>query len=354
MSIQPPKCLVHRQFASDNLSGITPEAWEELQRANTGHAPAYGNDEWTARVSDLVREIFETDCDVYFTFNGTAANSLAIASLCQSYHSVICHRYAHVETDECGAPEFFSHGTKVLLGNGKNGKLELDSVKSLVSSRSDIHFPKPRVLSLTQSTEHGTVYSPGELSSLCEYARENDLKVHMDGARFANAVAGSGASPADLSWRSGVDVLCFGGTKLGMPVGDMVVFFDRELSRDFAYRCKQAGQLASKMRFMSAPWLGMLRENTWLKYAAHANRMASMMADELKKLDIAVRYPVQSNAVFADLSPPVCERLRAKGWQFYTFIGEGGARLLCSWDIQESDVKAFIGDVADSIDGTAG
>ena len=344
-----PTALTRRQFASDNLAGITPEAWAELERANVGHAPAYGNDEWTAFAAEQVREIFNTNCDVYFTFNGTAANSLAIASLCHSYHSVICQRYAHVETDECGAPEFFSHGTKVLLADGKNGKLDVASVEAIIHSRSDIHFPKPRVLSLTQSTELGTVYTPDELSELCELAHRHDMKVHMDGARFANAVAGSTASAAELSWRTGVDVLCFGGTKLGMPVGDMVVFFDRKLSEDFAYRCKQAGQLASKMRFMAAPWVGMLRDGAWLKYAAHANRMAQLLARAMRELGIAIRYPVEANAVFADISPDVCERLRARGWHFYTFIGEGGVRLLCSWDIEESDVMAFIADLAEAI-----
>lgn len=259
---------------------------------------------------------------------------------------MICHRYAHVETDECGAPEFFSHGTKVLLAGGKHGKLDLESVSAVVSSRSDIHFPKPRVLSLTQSTENGTVYSPQELSELCAFARANDLKVHMDGARFANAVVSTGSAPPDISWRAGVDVLCFGGTKLGLPVGDMVVFFDRELSKEFAYRCKQAGQLASKMRFMAAPWLGMLRDDVWLKYAAHANKMAGLLADGLQKQGVGTRHPVQANAVFADLSAEACDYMRAQGWQFYTFIGEGGARLLCSWDIQEQDVHEFLGDLA--------
>ncbi len=340
-----PKSLPRRQFASDNLSGVTPEAWAEMARANHGHAPAYGNDEWTSHVADAVRELFEIDCDVYFTFNGTAANSLAIASLCQSYHSVICHRYAHVETDECGGPEFFSHGTKVLLADGRDGKLQLDSVAQIVQSRSDIHFPKPRVLSLTQATEHGTVYHPDEIAALCAFASAHDMKVHMDGARFANAVAFSKSSPAELTWKAGIDVLCFGGTKLGMPVGDMVVFFDRSLSTEFAYRCKQAGQLASKMRFMAAPWVGMLRDDNWLKHARHANAMARQLGAELQKLGVSARYPVESNAVFADFPGRVAEALWDKGWQFYTFIGEGGARLLCSWDITEDDVSAFVADV---------
>ena len=334
-----------RQFASDNLSGVTPEAWAELEKANDGHAPAYGNDTWTQSVADTVRDLFEMDCDVYFTFNGTAANSLAIASLCKSYHSVICHQYAHVETDECGAPEFFSHGTKVILTQGANGKIEPYSLKKTVEKRSDIHYPKPKVLSITQATEHGTVYTPSEVSQLTDIAKSQNLAVHMDGARFANALAHLNCSPAEITWRAGVDVLCFGGTKLGMPVGDMVVFFDRSLSEEFAYRCKQAGQLASKMRFLAAPWLGMLKDNAWLKHAGHTNAMAKYLASRLEQEGISICYPVQANAVFADLPDDLCQSMWDKGWEFYTFIGDGGSRLMCSWDITKEDVDRFVQDI---------
>ncbi|CAE7593430.1 ltaE [Symbiodinium microadriaticum] len=337
--------LAKRQFASDNLSGIAPEAWAELSHANQGHAPAYGDDDWTAYVSDKVRDLFETNCDVYFTFNGTAANSLAIASLCQSYHSVITHRHAHVETDECGAPEFFSHGTKVLLADGPDGKLDPKAVETIITARDDVHYPKPRVLCLTQATEHGTVYKPDEIASLTSLARNHGLKTHMDGARFANAVARLGLAPAEITWKAGIDVLCFGGTKNGMPVGDMVVFFDRSLSEEFAFRCKQAGQLASKMRFLSAPWAGMLRDDAWLKHAGHANAMADLLKNKLAAFGVSARHPVEANSVFADLNGDQCKQLWSKGWQFHTFIGEGGARLMCSWDTQPEDIDAFIADL---------
>jgi len=192
----------------------------------------------------------------FFVFNGTAANSLALASLCQSYHSIICQEFAHIETDECGAPEFFSNGTKLLLASGKDGKINLADAEQLITKRNDIHYPKPRVLSLTQATELGTVYSPNEVAAAGELARRYGLRLHMDGARFANAVASLGCHPAELSWRAGVDVLCFGGAKNGMAVGEAVVFFNQELAEEFDYRCKQAGQLASKMRFLAAPWIG--------------------------------------------------------------------------------------------------
>lgn len=335
-----------QQFASDNCAGISPEALQALLAANDGDAPGYGDDEWTRRVSDRLREVFATDCDVYFVFNGTAANSLALASLCQSYHSVICHELAHVETDECGGPEFFSNGSKLLPVGGAGGKLTPAAVQEVITRRSDIHFPKPRVVTLTQATEVGTVYRPAEVAAIAELAHAKGLRVHMDGARFCNAVASLGVAPADITWRAGVDVLCFGGTKMGLPVGEAVVFFDRSLSEDFAWRCKQAGQLASKMRFLSAPWLGMLEGDAWLRHAAHANAMAQRLATGLAGIPGArLLFPVEANGVFVALPDAVQQGLRERGWRFYTFIAAGGARLMCAWDTQPESVDALLADL---------
>lgn len=335
-----------QHFASDNCAGICPEALQALLAANDGDAPGYGDDEWTRRVSDRLRELFETDCDVYFVFNGTAANSLALASLCQSYHSVICHELAHVETDECGGPEFFSNGSKLLPVRGAGGKLTPDAVREVITRRSDIHFPKPRVVTLTQATEVGTVYRPAEVAAIAELAHAKGLRVHMDGARFCNAAAALGAAPAEITWRAGVDVLCFGGTKMGLPVGEAVVFFDRKLSEDFAWRCKQAGQLASKMRFLSAPWLGMLEGGAWLRHAAHANAMAQRLAAGLAGIPGArLLFPVEANGVFVALPDQVQQGLRQRGWRFYTFIAAGGARLMCAWDTQPESVDALLADL---------
>ena len=335
-----------QHFASDNYAGICPEALQALLEANAGHAPAYGDDEWTRRVSDRIREVFATDCDVYFAFNGTAANSLALASLCQSYHSVICHEVAHVDTDECGGPEFFSNGSKLLTAKGENGKLTPDSILEVISRRNDIHYPKPRVVTLTQATEVGTVYQIAEVAAIADLAHQKGLRVHMDGARFANAVASLGVEPAEITWRAGVDVLCFGGTKMGLPVGEAVVFFDRKLSEDFAWRCKQAGQLASKMRFLSAPWLGILDSNNWLRYARHANAMAQRLAAGLVDIPgVSLLFPVQANGVFVDMPPALQDGLRARGWRFYTFIGSGGARLMCAWDTTPERVDALLTDL---------
>jgi len=332
-------------FASDNTSGLCPEAWAALQAANEGYCASYGDDACTREASDALRELFETDCDIYFVFNGTAANSLALAALCQSYHSVIVHEYAHVETDECGAPEFFSNGTKILLAQSENGKIDPAAVDRLVTRRRDIHFPKPRVLSLSLPTELGLLYQPEEIRSLTGMARQHGLKVHMDGARFANAVAALGVAPKEVTWQAGVDVLCFGGTKAGMGFAEAVVFFDRELSTEFAWRCKQAGQLASKMRFLAAPWASMLRSGDWLRYARQANECAQLLTAGLKKLPgVKLMRPTEANAVFAELPPTASEKLRAMGWQFYTFIG-GGARFMCSWKTTPEDVGALLQDL---------
>lgn len=337
---------IKRHFASDNYAGICPEAWSALAEANHDHAVSYGDDSWTARAADLVRGVFETHCEVFFVFNGTAANSLSLASTGQSYHSILCHEIAHVETDECGAPEFFSNGMKVLQIPGANGKIDPAGVERMVRKRSDIHYPKPRAVSLTQATEVGTVYTPEEIKAIWAKTKQFGLTLHMDGARFANAVASLQIKPKEITWQAGVDVLCFGGTKNGTHVGDAVVFFNRELAAEFDYRCKQAGQLCSKMRFLSAPWVGMLKDDAWLRHASQANRMARRLHDALSVIpETKILFPTQANAVFADLPPYAIIALRKEGWKFYTFIGQGGCRLMCAWDTTEEDVDAFVADL---------
>lgn len=331
-------------FASDNTSGICPEAWQALAEANTGFQPSYGDDEMTTEACSAFRRFFETECDVYFVFNGTAANSLALASLCKSYNSIIAAEESHCEKDECGAPEFFSHGAKILLAKSPHGKLDPSDVERLITHRTDIHFPKPSAISLSNSTELGTIYRPGEIKTLTELAHCNGLRVQMDGARFFNALASQSCSAADLTWRSGLDVLCCGGTKLGMAVTEAVVFFDRELGENFAYRCKQAGQLCSKMRFISAQWLRILADDVWRKHAAHGNQLARKLADGLARFpDVEILHPVEANAVFARLPEPIKTGLKTRGWKFYSFIG-GGSRFMCSWRATDGDVDALVSD----------
>lgn len=336
-------------FASDNTAGICPEAWAGLAAANTDNVPSYGDDAWTARAKTHFRRIFETDCEVHFVFNGTAANALALAALCRSYHSVICHDYSHVDSDECGAPEFFTGGSKIMVFAGPNGKLQPAAVEQALRRDRGVHFQKPGAISLTQSTEWGTVYTPEEVRTLATLAHAHGLAVHMDGARFANAAAtlrDRGISPADCTWRAGVDVLCLGGTKNGMQSTVAVVFFNRALARDFDRRIKQAGQLDSKMRFAAAQWDAMLRDSAWLQNGAHANAMAQKLAAALRghpSLRLLVEPEV--NGVFVEMPPAVFAALAARGWHFYRFIGNHGYRLMCSWDTTVQDVAAFAADV---------
>lgn len=337
--------VLPQQFGSDNYAGICPEAWAAMDEANRGFAPSYGDDEWTERASNAFRALFETDCDVFFVFNGTAANSLSLASLCQSYHSVLCAETSHVETDECGAPEFFSNGSKLLVAHSVDGKMQPAAIHELATKRQDIHYPKPRVVTITQSTEMGTVYSLDELRAISEASRQHGLSLHMDGARFANACAHLGVSPAEMTWKSGVDVLCFGGTKNGLAIGEAVLFFDHKLASDFDYRCKQAGQLASKMRFLAAPWIGMLESGAWLRNGAHANRCAAYFAQQAAAIpNIKITSPVQANAVFLETSAEILDKLRARGWRFYTFIG-GAARFMFAWDSDLRRIDELVRDL---------
>lgn len=337
--------LPPQQFASDNYAGICPDAWDAMREANEGHAIAYGDDTCTELAANAFRKLFDTECEVFFAFNGTAANSLALAALCQSYHSVICSDAAHVETDECGAPEFFSNGSKLLTAKTSNGKLTPEAIRAIASNRTDIHFPKPRVVTITQPTETGLVYTLDEIKAISATCRELGLSLHMDGSRFANACASLGCSPADMTWRAGVDVLCFGGTKNGMAVGEAILFFHPAQAEDFDYRCKQAGQLASKMRFLAAPWVRMLENGSWLSNARHANACARQLAQQIVGLPgISLMFNVEANGVFLNLSPAMQTALRERGWRFYTFIG-GGARFMFAWDSQPARIAELVHDL---------
>jgi threonine aldolase len=334
------------EFASDNTAAICPEAWEALKEANAGGAPSYGDDRWTARVRDRVREIFEADCDVYFVFNGTAANALALAQVCQSFHGVICHEHAHIQTDECGAPEFFTKGSKLLLIGGPDGKIEIGQAEAVIARQNEPHSHKPRAISIAQATEFGTVYTRNEIAAIADFARTRELLLHIDGARFANAIASLNCAPKAITWEVGVEVLCFGGTKNGTAAGELVIFFNKEISREFDYRVKQAGQLGSKMRFLAAPWLGLLTNDVWLRNAQHANRTAGHLAQRLRneaKIDIV--FPVDANAVFARMNEQLVRHLHARGWHFYNFVEPDVYRLMCSWSTTEAAISDFITDV---------
>ena len=336
----------HHQFASDNTAGICPEVLAALEEANHGAAVSYGTDQWMGRVRELVRDLFETDCNAYLVFNGTAANALALAQICQPFHSVVCHKQAHIQTDECGAPEFFTGGSKLLLVGGERGKIDLNEVKAVIAIQPEVHAHKPRVISVTQATEFGTVYRPDEIAAVSEFARQHKMFVHMDGARLANAVASLGCSPKEITWKIGVDVLCFGGTKNGALGGELIVFFKKEHSREFDYRLKQAGQLASKTRFLAAQWIGLLNNDVWLQNARHANAMALALADRLRssaKIDIVL--PVEANALFVRMPEQLARSLHSRGWHFYKFIEPDVYRLMSSWATTDAEIDRLVGDV---------
>ncbi len=338
-----------RQFASDNCAGICPEAWAALAEANQGHVRSYGDDQWTAKAADMMREIFEAQCEVYFVFNGTSANALAVSSLCQSHHSAICHEVSHLETDECGAPEFFSNGVKILTLDTPDGRLTPQAIEQLVARRTDIHFPKPRMVSITNATEVGTVYTPEQVKAISHVSRKGGLYTHMDGARLANAIASLGCKPRQITWEAGVDVLSFGGAKNGLAVGE-AVSFNTALAHEFDDRCKQAGQLCSKMRFLAAPWAGLLQSGAWLRNAQHANAMAERLEKAITAIPgIRVMFPREANAVFVSMPPVARQRLQDKGWLFFTFIGHGGCRLMCAWDTTPEDVDAFAADITQAM-----
>lgn len=335
-------------FASDNTAGVCPEALAALTAANAEPAPSYGDDPFTAEAKRRINEVFETECDVFFVFNGTAANALALAALCQRHHAVICHAMSHVDTDECGAPEFFTGGSKILPVDAPSAKLRPADIEPVFHRGHGVHFPKIRALSLTQSTELGTLYSPDELRALTALAHERGLAVHVDGARFANAAAAlrkQGQSPADLTWRAGVDVLSFGGTKNGLLTTEAVVFFNRPLAREFEYRVKQSGQLASKMRFAGAQWAAVLRDGSWLRYAGHANRQAQRLGSELQRLGYRLTTPTEVNGVFVEFPESVAQALEHRGWHFYPFGGENTYRLMCSWATRDETIAQFVADV---------
>jgi len=335
------------EFASDNTAPICPQARAALQEANMDYAAAYGEDRWTARVCDRIREIFETDCDVYFVFTGTAANALALAQMCQSFRGIICHQNAHIQTDECGGPEFFTGGSKLVLVGGENGKIDIGQAKALLMRRNELHSHKLAVMSIAQATEFGTVYTRDEIAAITALARANELFVHMDGARFANAIASLNCAPRAITWEIGVDVLCFGGTKNGTAAGELVIFFNKKVSSEFDYRVKQAGQLGSKMRFLAAPWVGLLAGDVWLQNARNANRAAHQLARNLQReANVDIVFPVQANAVFARMDDQLARDLQARGWRFYKFIEPDVYRLMCSWATTESDIGDFIRDVA--------
>ncbi len=340
-----PAHTIRYQFASDNTAAICPEAWKALEEANAQYAPSYGEDEWTATVCERIRQLFEVDCDVYLVFTGTGANALGLAQVCQSFHGVICHERAHIQTDECGAMEFYTRGAKLFVTKTKDGKIDLGETEKLIAQQVELHGHMMRAISIAQATELGTVYTMDQVEAIGAFARAHKMLLHMDGARFANAVASLGCTPKTITWKAGVDVLSFGGTKNGVAAGELVIFFDKTASRDFQYRVKQSGQLGSKMRFLAAQWLGLLNGDVWLRNARHANQAARELAQRLRnEAELENVFPVESNAVFVQLDDQIVQGLHTRGWRFYKFAEPDIYRLMCSWSTTDEEISMLVGD----------
>lgn len=329
-------------FKSDNTATVCPEILEAIHDANRGHSASYSNDDYTKRLQQQVDEIFETQTSIFFTSTGTAANSLALSALTPHYGSIFCHAESHIQTDECNGPEFFTHGAKLLPLEGDEGKIApgdlITKIEFLRSMRP--HMTNPYALSLTQATECGTVYKIPEIKELSEIAKTYDLAVHMDGARFANAVTTLGKPPADITWRSGVDVLCLGGTKNGALIAEMIIFFNDKYTKDFDYRLKRSGQLMSKGRFIAAQFLALFEDNLWLKNANHANQMAKRLEETLRKIPgVFIVNPVEANEVFAFIPAATAGALYDKGTTFYAWgpADQNIYRFVTSWmtDLKE-------------------
>jgi len=330
-----------RYFKSDNTAPVAPEILAAIGAANTGFARGYGDDEWSLRLDDRFSELFERRVKVFPVSTGTAANSLALATLVPPYGAILTHEEGHIVRDECGAPEFMSGGARLVLMQGAGAKVTPQALEAtLVANPTSVHTVQPRALSLTQATELGSVYSPAELQALCTLAHARGLAVHMDGARFANAVAGVGCSPAELTWRAGVDVLSFGATKNGALTAEAVVFFDLDRVADFEFRRKRAAHLLSKMRFVSAQLLAYIEGGLWLRLAGRANALAQRLAAAAGPL---LMHPVQANELFLRIGDGGAAALRALGFEFYDWgaSGSGEARLVVSWNQPEEDVDAL-------------
>ncbi len=316
-----------KSFASDNYSGIEPTILQAIIKANEADAPAYGSDMYTARAVEKFKEHFGQQCDVYFVFTGTAANILGLHTLLKAHHAIICAETAHINGDECGAAEKFV-GCKLLTVPTADGKLTVDLIKSFISFFDDQHRVQPKLISISQSTELGTIYTVEEIKKIVQFAHEHNMFVHLDGARLSNAAAALQVSLAALTTDLGVDLVTFGGTKNGMMVGEAVIFLNKELSKDFKYIRKQGMQLGSKMRFISAQFIELLSNNLWLKNATQANQMAQLLVKEITKIpNIAIAYPAQANAVFVKINPRYIPLLQKK----YTFYVWNEATSVVRW-----------------------
>tara|TARA_Y100001960_G_scaffold120620_1_gene128957 strand:+ start:223 stop:1266 length:1044 start_codon:yes stop_codon:yes gene_type:complete len=336
-------------FASDNISSACPEVMEALAKANEANSPSYGEDPWTRDLALRLGEIFETPVTVFPVMTGTAANALALSTLTPAFGKIFCHELAHINTDECGAPELFTGGAKLIDMAGANGRITAQALEETIYGAGNVHHAQPASVSITQACESGTVYSIEEIEAIAAVAHSHNLSMHMDGARFANALVTLGVTPAQMTWQAGIDVLSFGGTKNGCLTAEAVVFFKPELVGDFPFLQKRAGQLLSKSRFISSQFMGYLADDVWMRNARQANAMAQRLSKGLADLPgLELAYPTQSNEVFVVMPAALIDRLAAKGLAINDEELDGKAvRFVTAWNTAESQVDDLLKVLAD-------
>ncbi|HQS84702.1 MAG TPA: low specificity L-threonine aldolase [Alphaproteobacteria bacterium] len=343
-------------FKSDNTVPVNPEIINAISASNHGYQASYGADEYSLKLQKRLSDIFEKDVLVYLTNTGTAANSLALSALVKPYELIFCSSQAHIYTDECGAPEFYAGGAKMMPIESLNGKIDLDPINEQIQVSLSLrpHGQKPGCVSLTQATEAGTVYTIRELEEISEFCKKQSLPIHMDGARFANSLVHLQCRPADITWKAGVDVMSFGATKNGALCAEAILFFNHKYAENFDYLHKRSGQLMSKSRFFACQFLSYLEEDLWLKNAQNANQKAQELAQVFRKHDIEIVHEVQANEVFVKLSPECYEYLQKKGCGFYEWGASTSdlCRFVTSWVTSKSDIEQVDACLAEYSDDT--
>lgn len=332
-------------LTSDNIAGASSEVIEAIAKASHGDAAPYGNDELTKEVTQLFAEFFECDVDVLLVSTGTAANSLSLSVMTPPWGSVFCHPESHINNDECAAPEFFTGGAKLVEVGGDNGKISPERLKKYVANMvGDVHVSQPAAVSISQVTEVGSLYSLDEIKEVCQIAKSAGLPVHMDGARFANALVALGCTPAEMTWKAGVDILSFGATKNGVMAAEAIVVFKKELAKELSFRHKRGAQLHSKMRLLSSQMKAYLTNDLWRKNAEHANAMAALLQEGLKAIpDVRIDTPAEANILFCAMPLPMIEHLRAQGFSFYGGRWEEGViRLVTSFRTPKEGIDDFV------------
>ena len=332
------------KFASDNVAGACPEVLDALMKANEGDSAPYGNDDYSKVLQEKFSEIFEKEVIVYPTASGTAANALALSTMTPVFGNIYCHKLAHINTDECGAPEFYTGGAKLIPLTGINGKITPEELEKNISGTGIVHHTQPSSVSITQVCETGEVYELDEIKKIADVANKHKLNMHMDGARFANALVALNCTPAEMTWKSGIDVLSFGATKNGCIAAEAIIFFKPELVGNISFLMKRAGHLLSKMRFVSAQLDAYISNDVWLKNAKQANEMGKKLSDGLVKHNsIKLAYPTQANEVFAKFPREMIEHLNSLGYKMNEDELDGQAvRLVAAWNTLNSDVESFL------------